>query len=111
MVKQANDKKMYSTGGSDFEIDLTKSENVFTPWHPVSCGWVVFEMHPDSKHIIISDMSNGRFFVVDTIENKIVHTVEGHSTPVKLLAFTQDGKFLFTRSRTETILWDTSKWT
>lgn len=57
--------------------------------------------------MVIAHLYEGVFYTINTVTNQKERTLEGHLTAIKTLAFTKDGKFLLSRSPTETIVWDT----
>lgn len=69
-----------------------------------------FELSADNKWLVVTGYDNGLLYIVDFTTYKLHTTTNKHKTQADYLGFTSDGKFLMTRSRTETIIWDTQKW-
>ena len=73
-------------------------------------GWVLFEMAPDSNTLIQTNQYNGQFWIVDLKGDRVVKEESAHSDVIIQLSFTKDGKYLITRSKSETIIWKTTDW-
>lgn len=69
-----------------------------------------FEISPDSKTLVQTSQYKGSFWVCDLSTSEVTHEIEKHKTVIMFIAFSGDGKFMMSRSKSEAIIWDTATW-
>ncbi|CDW80596.1 wd-40 repeat protein [Stylonychia lemnae] len=114
LVLASNDQHLFANGsGADiFEYNLNLDENQELKRFDIikDSGWVNFELSPDGVTLIQTNQYNSSFWVCNLKEGKVVQVLNKHSQVINFVGFTKDGKYLITRSKAESIIWETSKW-
>ncbi|CDW80324.1 wd-40 repeat protein [Stylonychia lemnae] len=114
LVLASDDQRLFANGsGADiFEYDLKLDETQELKRFDIikDSGWVNFELSPDGVTLIQTNQYNGSFWVCNLKEGKVLQIISKHSQIINFVGFTKDGKFLITRSTSESIIWETSKW-
>lgn len=69
-------------------------------------GWVNFELSPNTRILVQTSQYDGSFWIVSLVEQKVLEIKNLNKSVIDFVAFTPDNKCFFTRSKTETIIWD-----
>ncbi|CDW84994.1 wd-40 repeat protein [Stylonychia lemnae] len=114
LVLSSDDQRLLANGlGADiFEYDLKLDDTQELKRFDIikDACWLNFELSPDGVTLIQTHQYNGSFWVCNLKEGRVVKILSKNSQIINFVGFTKDGKYLITRSESESIIWETSKW-
>ncbi|CDW81032.1 (myosin heavy-chain) kinase [Stylonychia lemnae] len=114
LILSHDEQRLYANvlGPHIYEYDLSLDENQEYKKLDIlnDAGWLYYELSPDGFTVIQTNQYNGSFWVCNIIEGKILRILNKHSERLNFVGFTKDGKYLITRSKSESIIWETTDW-